>query len=49
MTDEREIIFYDARTTNGGLRSWKFDTHGLECITPPPAIDFANDPRVDYV
>jgi len=49
MTDEKEVIFMDARAADGGLSFWDFDTHGLCCITPPPAIDFANDPAIYYM
>jgi len=51
MTDFREITFHDARTTNGGLENWRFDTHGL-CVLKTPAaakeIDLAKDPGFDH-
>merc|ERR1719487_1268858 len=34
------MTIVDARTTNGGIKSWNLDVHGFQLIKPPPAVNF---------
>jgi len=46
LTDPRTVTIVDARDAEPeGLAFWKFDKHGLCCITPPEPVDF-NDEKV---
>ena len=48
LVDDQTVTFLDARKAHpDGVRSFKLDVHGFECIEPPPPQDF-RDPKSVY-
>lgn len=50
VTEPFDVTILDATNANGGLDSWKLDTHGFCCVKNlpfPPPVDFTDEKKVE--